>query len=56
MYYCSCDALTLTGGQPADVGVISSADGGVSFKVEHVQKPRGVEYIEHLGCYSSDQR
>ena len=43
------------GGQPADSGLISSVDGSsVKFEVTHVQKPKGCDYIEHIGKYTTD--
>ena len=44
------------GGQPADIGVISSPDGSVKFNVAHVQKPKGTSFIQHLGTYQSEKQ
>jgi Ser-tRNA(Ala) deacylase AlaX len=43
------------GGQPTDIGIISSCDGKIQFKVNHVQKPRDASYIEHVGDYATNE-
>ncbi|KAL5457304.1 hypothetical protein EMCRGX_G034552 [Ephydatia muelleri] len=44
------------GGQPTDVGIITSSDGSIRFEVCHVQKGKGHAFIEHLGSYTCDGR